>query len=45
MKDTELTVQLQEGVRVRVLRSSVTGLYTGPAASAKAESKSEVKAS
>ena len=29
MKDTELTLQLQEGVRVRVLRSAVTGLYTG----------------
>jgi preprotein translocase subunit YajC len=44
MKDTELTLQLQEGVRVRVLRSAVTGLYTGPTA-AKTESKSEAKAS
>ena len=32
MKDGELTLQLQEGVRVRVLRSSVTGLYSGSAA-------------
>ena len=44
MKDTELTLQLQEGVRVRVLRSSVTGLYAG-AAAAKPEAKSEAKAS
>ena len=44
MKDTELTLQLQEGVRVRVLRSAVTGIYTGPAP-AKAEAKSEAKAS
>jgi preprotein translocase subunit YajC len=44
MKDTELTLQLQEGVRVRVLRNSVTGLYTGSAA-AKTESKAEAKAS
>jgi preprotein translocase subunit YajC len=43
LKDTELTLQLQEGVRVRILRSSVTGLYTG--AAAKSEAKSEAKAS
>lgn len=43
MKDTELTLQLQEGVRVRVLRSSVTGLYTG--AAAKSDAKAEAKAS
>ena len=29
IKDNEMTLQLQEGVRVRVLRSAVTGLYTG----------------
>jgi preprotein translocase subunit YajC len=45
IKDSELTLQLQEGVRVRVLRSSVTGLYTGPTAAAKSETKSEAKAS
>jgi preprotein translocase subunit YajC len=45
MKDTEVTLQVQEGVRVRVLRSSVTGLYPGAAAAAKSETKSEAKAS
>ena len=45
MKDNELTLQLQEGVRVRVLRSAVTSLYTGAAAAAKTETKSEAKAS
>jgi preprotein translocase subunit YajC len=45
MKDTELTLQLQEGVRVRVLRSAVTGLYTGAATAAKSDTKSEAKAS
>jgi preprotein translocase subunit YajC len=45
MKDNELTLQLQEGVRVRVVRSSVTGLYTGGASAAKSETKSEAKAS
>ena len=46
IKDNELILQLQEGVRVRVLRSAVTGLYTGAAASsAKTETKSEAKAS
>ena len=48
LKDNEMTLQLQEGVRVRVLRSAVTGLYTGGGASsspAKTETKSEAKAS
>ena len=47
LKDNELTLQLQEGVRVRVLRSAVTGLYTGGGAPspAKTETKSEAKAS
>ena len=45
MKDTEVTLQIQEGVRVRVLRSAVTGLYTGATAPAKTETKSEAKAS
>jgi preprotein translocase subunit YajC len=45
MKDNELTLQLQEGVRVRVVRSSVTGIYTGATTAAKSETKSEAKAS
>lgn len=48
LKDNELTLQLQEGVRVRVLRSAVTGLYTGGGSAqspAKTETKSEAKAS
>ena len=45
MKDGEVTLQLQEGVRVRVLRSSVTGLYPGATTAAKTETKSEAKAS
>ena len=45
MKDGEITLQLQEGVRVRVLRSSVTGLYPGATTAAKTETKSEAKAS
>ena len=45
MKDTEVTLQLQEGVRVRVLRSAVTGLYSGAATAAKSDTKSEAKAS
>ena len=45
MKDSEVTLQLQEGVRVRVLRSAITGVYTGAAPAAKSETKSEAKAS
>src|SRR4051794_37933299 len=37
--DGELTLQVQEGVRMRVLRSSVQGRYTPAAAGPKAESK------
>jgi preprotein translocase subunit YajC len=37
MKDTEVTLQIQEGVRIRVLRSSVTGPYTTPAPKADAK--------
>ncbi len=44
IKDNELTLQVQEGVRIRFLRSAVTGLYPGPSASAPA-SKTESKAS
>jgi preprotein translocase subunit YajC len=39
IKDNEITLQVQEGVRLRVLRSSVTGVYTGPTAAAKADAK------
>lgn len=39
MTDGELTLQVQEGVRLRVLRSSVQGRYTPAADKAKAESK------
>ena len=42
IKDNELTLQLQEGVRVRVLRSAVTGLYTGATAPA-GEVRDEVR--
>ena len=37
--DNELTLQVQEGVRVRVLRSAVQGRYTPTADKPKAESK------
>ena len=42
IKDNEITLQIQEGVRIRVLRSSVTGTYTGAAAAAP---KTDAKAS
>jgi preprotein translocase subunit YajC len=46
IKDNELILQLQDGVRVRFLRSAITGLYTGATAPAgKSETKSEAKAS
>jgi preprotein translocase subunit YajC len=45
IKDAELTLQLQEGVRVRVLRSAITGVYTGSAPAAKSDTKSDAKAS
>lgn len=41
IKDDEITLQVQEGVRFRVLRNAVTGLYRAPAEPA----KSDVKAS
>ena len=37
--DAELTLQVQEGVRIRVTRASVQGRYPGPAAAAKTEPK------
>lgn len=41
IKDDEITLQVQEGVRFRVLRNAVTGLYRASAEPA----KSDVKAS
>src|SRR5688500_15583788 len=43
IKDDEVTLQVQEGVRLRILRSAVTGLQR-PAAAAEA-AKTDVKAS
>ena len=42
IKDAEVTLQIQEGVRIRVLRSAVTGPYTATPADPKA---TDVKAS
>ena len=39
IKDNEVTLQVQEGVRIRVLRSAVTGVYHGNAGAPKAEAK------
>ena len=39
MTDGEITIQVQEGVRLRVLRSAVQGRYTPTADKPKAESK------
>ena len=39
IKDNEVTLQVQEGVRVRFLRSAITGVYTGDAPAPKSESK------
>jgi preprotein translocase subunit YajC len=39
IKDNEITLQVQEGVRLRVTRSSVTGVYNPGAAAAKTEAK------
>jgi len=44
--DTELTLQVQEGVRIRVTRASVQGRYGATAAKAeKSAEKSDTKAS
>jgi len=37
IKDNEVTLQVQEGVRIRVLRSAVTGVYNAPAPKAEAK--------
>ena len=42
IKDDEITLQVQEGVRFRVLRSAVTGLYK---ASSEPAAKADAKAS
>ena len=39
MKDNEVTLQVQEGVRIRFLRSAVTGVYTGGEPAPKTEAK------
>jgi preprotein translocase subunit YajC len=40
IKDNEVTLQVQEGVRVRFLRSAITGVYTGATPAApKADAK------
>jgi preprotein translocase subunit YajC len=39
IKDTELTLQVQEGVRLRVLRSAITGRFTVGAEAPKADVK------
>jgi preprotein translocase subunit YajC len=39
IKDNEVTLQVQEGVRIRVLRSAVTGVYNPTVATPKSEAK------
>ena len=39
IKDNEITLQVQEGVRVRFLRSAITGVYTATPAAPKTEAK------
>jgi preprotein translocase subunit YajC len=39
IKDTELTLQVQEGVRIRIQRSAVTGRLKNPTEPTKAEVK------
>jgi preprotein translocase subunit YajC len=42
LKETEVTLQVQEGVRIRFLRSAITGVYSGDAPKSE---KTEAKAS
>jgi preprotein translocase subunit YajC len=39
IKDTEITLQVQEGVRIRIQRSAVTGRLKPPSESSKTEAK------
>jgi preprotein translocase subunit YajC len=39
IKDNEVTLQVQEGVRIRVLRSAVTGVYNPTVTTPKSEAK------
>jgi preprotein translocase subunit YajC len=39
IKDNEVTLQVQEGVRIRFLRSAITGVYTATPAAPKSEAK------
>ena len=43
IRDDEITVQIQEGVRIRILRSAITGRYTP--GGAKVAPKADAKAS
>lgn len=43
MKDDEITVQVQEGVRIRVLRSAIAGKQRTGEAAAAASSKADAK--
>lgn len=45
LKDNEVTLQVQEGVRIRFLRSAITGVYSGDAPKTDKSEKSEAKAS
>jgi preprotein translocase subunit YajC len=45
IKDNEVTLQVQEGVRVRFLRSAITGVYTGDAPKSDKSDKTDAKAS
>ena len=45
IKDGEVTLQVQEGVRLRVQRSAVSGLYAPAAPKAESTPKTEAKAS
>jgi preprotein translocase subunit YajC len=42
IKDEEVTLQVQEGVRLRILRSSITGTYKPGSEPAKADAKAPV---
>ena len=43
IKDDEITLQVQEGVRFRVLRTAVTGLYRPTPEAAKTDVKTDAK--
>jgi len=45
IKDNDVTLQVQEGVRIRFLRSAITGVYSGDAPKTDKSEKSEAKSS